>query len=94
MTPIEQIKTALDAAKLLLNMNANSNEFFERRAQIRPFIDSAIAALRSMEGMEPTPPEPRLTVEEVMEVWKSTKSAWHISEESELRDRLTKAAKP
>jgi hypothetical protein len=37
---------ALDAARLVLLMNANSNEFYERRAQVRPFVDQALSALR------------------------------------------------
>jgi len=42
----------------------------------------------------PASTEPRLTVEQAMEAWRSTQTAWNLDEESYLRDRLAKAAKP
>ena len=42
----------------------------------------------------PASKEPRLTVEQAMEAWRSTQTAWNLDEERHLRDRLAKAAKP
>ena len=37
---------ALDKVQILLNMNANSNEFYDRRAKVRPLVNDALSALR------------------------------------------------
>lgn len=49
-TKIDTIREALEASKLLMLINANSNEFYERRAQVRPFVNQALAAIKDLEA--------------------------------------------
>lgn len=53
MSDIDTIREALQAASLLMRMNANSYEFYERRAQFRPHIDNALAALDRLQAQQP-----------------------------------------
>lgn len=90
MSDIDTIREALQAASLLMRMNANSYEFYERRAQFRPHIDNALAALDRLQAQQPkTSAE---TLDKVMAQYSreaSLAGAYSALREQRFRDSIT-----